>query len=276
MHEALETTRSSLVSACVVDAVDDGLVGAGRGGGDEDALRAVVEVDLRLLPVGEDAGAFEGDVDVAPRQLGGVAQRGDADRAAADVDRVAGDGDGAGEAAVDAVVAHQVGVGLDRTEVVERDDLDVGAAQLDDRAQHVAPDAAEAVDCNLHRHGLSLARSCGRPADRAGRMTSCAPLGARPAPTGGRGPGCTRIRPGPDTGPGAAAASHAEGGGGPGPPRTRPAGRPGRRRDGDACAGGAGRRGRSDAGPARGRTRRFRAGQAGRVRVRATASRQPA
>ena len=66
------------------------------------------------------------------------------------------DGDGAGEAAVHAVVAHQVGVGLDRPEVVERDHLDVGAARLDDGAQHVAPDAAEAVDCNLHRHAYPL------------------------------------------------------------------------------------------------------------------------
>ena len=53
---------------------------------------------------------------------------------------------------MDRVVAQQVGVGLDRAEVVDRDDLDVGAARLDDRPQHVAPDPAETVDCHLDRH----------------------------------------------------------------------------------------------------------------------------
>ena len=116
----------------------------------------------RLGAVGEDAGALERDVDVLPGQRLGVALGGHLDRAAADVDGVAGDGDGAREAAVHAVVAHQVGVGLDRAEVVERDDLDVVASQLDDGAQHVAPDAAEAVDCNLDRHSSppSLSSAC--------------------------------------------------------------------------------------------------------------------
>ena len=81
------------------------------------------------------------------------------------------DGDGAGEAAVHRVVAHQVGVGLDRPEVVERDHLDVVAARLDDRAQHVAPDAAEAVDCNLDRH-VSPYVPCSASASGAPRRAS--------------------------------------------------------------------------------------------------------
>ena len=44
---------------------------------------------------------------------------------------------------MDGVVAEEVGVGLDRAEVVDRHDLDVVALGLDDGAQHVAPDAAE-------------------------------------------------------------------------------------------------------------------------------------
>ena len=98
--------------------------------------------------------------------------------------RVAGDGDRAGEAAVHRVVAHQVGVGLDRAEVVDRDHLDVGAARLDDRAQHVPTDAAEAVDCNLDRHvtpysPCCLPSACGARR-RASRRSLFAPLRVHP------------------------------------------------------------------------------------------------
>ena len=67
----------------------------------------------------------------------------DLDRAVADVDGVALDRHLAGEAAVHGVVAQQMGVGLDRAEIVDADDLDVLAAGFDDGAQHVAADAAE-------------------------------------------------------------------------------------------------------------------------------------
>ncbi len=58
------------------------------------------QVQRRLLLGREDAGAFERDVDVLPGQLGRVALGGDADRAVADVDRVAVDRHRAGKAAV--------------------------------------------------------------------------------------------------------------------------------------------------------------------------------
>jgi hypothetical protein len=50
------------------------------------------------------------------------------------------------------IVAQQVRVGLDGPEVVDGDNLDVGASALHDRAQHVAADASEPVDCNSHGH----------------------------------------------------------------------------------------------------------------------------
>jgi hypothetical protein len=56
------------------------------------------------------------------------------------------------EAAMHAVEAQQMGVGLDRAEIVDGDDFDIGAAGLDDRAQDVAADAAETVDRNLDCH----------------------------------------------------------------------------------------------------------------------------
>ena len=92
------------------------------------------------------------DPEIAPGQGGRVALGRDADRAAARVDAVAGGGHGAREAAVDRIVAQQVGVGFHRAEIVDRDHLDVGAAGLDDPAQHVPPDPAEAVDRNLDSH----------------------------------------------------------------------------------------------------------------------------
>ena len=75
----------------VVDAIDDGQVGAVGGGRDDHALGAGCEVGRRLVRGGEDAGAFQRDVDaeLLVRQLGRVLDRGDLDRAAADVDGVA-------------------------------------------------------------------------------------------------------------------------------------------------------------------------------------------
>ena len=142
-----------------------------------------------LGAVVEDAGAFEGDVDVAPGQGLGVALGGDADRAAADIDAVAGDGDPGGEAAVHAVVAQQMRVGFDGAEIVDGDHLDIGAAGFYDGAQHVTPDAAEAVDGNFHCHGGSPS-SCQDRWSGLRRMPACRRLAAS-----------ARILRHPDTGP---------------------------------------------------------------------------
>ena len=53
---------------------------------------------------------------------------------------------------MDAVVAQQVGVGLDRAEVVDGDDVDVLAARLIDGTHDVAADAAETIDGNSNGH----------------------------------------------------------------------------------------------------------------------------
>ena len=60
------------------------------------------------------------------------------------------------EAAVDRVVAQQVGIGFDRAEIVDGNDFDVGAAGFDDSAEDIAADAAETVDGNLDCHVHSL------------------------------------------------------------------------------------------------------------------------
>src|SRR4029078_10157473 len=71
------------------------------------------------------------------------------------------------EAAMHAVVAQQVRVGFDRTQIVQRDDLDVLAIRLGDCAENVAPDTAKPVGgdayCHKNAPGFSTRRGRGRP-----------------------------------------------------------------------------------------------------------------
>ena len=128
MHEAFETTMWSLVELVVVDAVDDGEVGAVGRRRDQHALGAGGQMRRGLVLGGEDAGAFERDVDaeVLPRQLGGIALGGDLDRAVADARCVSPSTvTSPGKRPCTRVEAQQVRVGLDRAEIVDGDDLDV-------------------------------------------------------------------------------------------------------------------------------------------------------
>ena len=93
----------------------------------------------------------------------GSRSRGDLDLAVAEVDRVAVDRHRAGEAAVHDVVAQQMGVGLDRAEIVDGDDLDVLAAGFDDGAQDIAADAAKSVDGDPNSHVFLLLMSSCHP-----------------------------------------------------------------------------------------------------------------
>src|SRR5712671_5216545 len=53
------------------------------------------------------------------------------------------------------IEAQQMGVGLDRAEVVDPDHFDILAAGLGDRPQHVAADAAKSVDGDPDCHSIS-------------------------------------------------------------------------------------------------------------------------
>src|SRR5258706_7636251 len=108
----------------------------------------------RRLALGEDAGAFERDIDpeLAPRQFRRVALGGDADLAAADIHPVVAARDLAREAAVDAVVLQQMRVGGDRSQIVDADDFDLAVLVLVGRAQYQAADAAEPIDRNPYGH----------------------------------------------------------------------------------------------------------------------------
>ena len=138
----------------VVDAEDDGLVGAVAGSGDDHLLGAGLEMGRGFFLGGEDAGAFERDVDAhgGVRQVGRIAFCGHLDRAAAYIDGVAGNGHGVRETAMDAVEAQQMRIGFDRAEIVDGNDFDIGTTGFDDGAQDVAADAAKAIDGDANCH----------------------------------------------------------------------------------------------------------------------------
>ena len=146
----------------VVDAEHDGEVRIGRGRGDDDLLRARVEVLLRALAVGEEAGRLEHDVDaeVAPRQRGRVALGEHLHLLAAGADDAVAELDLARERPEHRVVPQEVGHRLRVAEVVDRDDLDV-RAELLLRAEEVAADPAEAVDADPGCHAVSRLRRQG-------------------------------------------------------------------------------------------------------------------
>ena len=111
----------------------------------------------------------------------GILDRGDLELLLADGDGVALDLDLMREAAVHAVVAQQMRIGLDRAEIVDGDHVDVLAARFVDGAQDVAADAAKSVDGNSDGHfdisleargdmGARLLHSGGRPRNPAARL----------------------------------------------------------------------------------------------------------
>src|SRR5262249_35656754 len=102
-------------------------------------------------------GALQRDVDVEilPGQLGRVLDRGHLDCPISATDGIALDLHLAGEATMDRVKAEQVCVGLDRSEIVDGDDLDIVALGLDNGAQDITADTAEPVDGTTNRHSLA-------------------------------------------------------------------------------------------------------------------------
>ncbi|MNY43459.1 hypothetical protein D3C86_1784200 [compost metagenome] len=108
-----------------------------------------------LVALGEDAGAFQHDVDAhfAPRQFGRVADRQELDRLTIDHQLVAGQFHGARERAVDGVVLGQVGVQFRIAQIVDGNDFNilVGEAFLPGTQYH-ATDTAIAVNCQFQCH----------------------------------------------------------------------------------------------------------------------------
>ena len=139
----------------MVDAVDDGQVGALGRSRDQDPFRAGGrDACSALVAVGEEAGAFERQVDsiVAVRKLARIALGGDQDPPAVDDQVVAVMADLARIGAVDRIPLEQQGVGFGVGEIVDRDQLEAAVLALEDRPRHQAADPPETVDRNSRRH----------------------------------------------------------------------------------------------------------------------------
>ena len=154
VHDAAEMTScESAVVLIEVHAGHDGDVLVGRGRGDDDLLRAGLEVLGGILALREEAGRLEHDVDaeIAPAERGGIRLVQDEDLVAVDDEAVVGELEGARVGAEDRVVAQQVRQRVVVGEVVDGDPLDVGLCRLGG-AEDVTADAAEAVDSNTYGH----------------------------------------------------------------------------------------------------------------------------
>ena len=143
----------------VVHAEDDRDVRIGRGRRDHDLLRARVEVLLGTFAIGEEARRLEHDVDaeVAPRERGRVALGEHLHLLAGGAKDAVGELDLTLERAEVRVVAQEVRHRLRVAEVVQRDDLEVGAECVLG-AEEVPPDAAEPVDADANAHLSSVSR----------------------------------------------------------------------------------------------------------------------
>ncbi len=60
------------------------------------------------------------------------------------------------------IIAQQMGIGFDRTEIIDADHFDILAAGLGNGAKHIAADAAKPVDCNPDCHLAFLLFNSGR------------------------------------------------------------------------------------------------------------------
>src|SRR5262245_31832991 len=110
---------------------------------------------LGAVAVGEETGRLdhELDLEVAPREAGGIPLREDFELGLAGGDDAVAHRDVLVELAEDGVVLEQVAHRLRVAEVVDRDDLEVPAA-FEVRAEEVAADPPETVDAYTgFRHG---------------------------------------------------------------------------------------------------------------------------
>ena len=128
-------------------------VGAVAGSRHDDQRCARLEVGGGLVPRREEAGRLDDDVDaeLTPREVGRVALAEHPQLVVADLDAVLRGADLVRQGAEHGVVLEEVGHRVQRAEVVDGDEVEVGAPLLR-RPEEVAADAAEAVDADAYGH----------------------------------------------------------------------------------------------------------------------------
>ncbi len=138
-----------------------------------------VQVLLRAFAVGEEARRLEDDVDaeVPPRQCARIALGEDAYLLPGRLQDAVGELDLARERAERGVVAQEMRHRRSVADVVQRDDVEVGAERML-RTEEVPSDPAEAVDADANRHPL-LRCSVPRPAGESNARSPASSSRAR-------------------------------------------------------------------------------------------------
>ena len=104
----------------------------------------------------ENAGTFQSNVHIIPRQCLRVAFRCHANGAASHIDGVAFDLYFAWKFLVHAIKLQKVRIGLDGCEIIDCHNFNIGASGFDDGAGDVAANPAKSVNSNFDSHGASL------------------------------------------------------------------------------------------------------------------------
>ena len=140
----------------LIHAIDDGGVHIfATGSGNDDFLCTAFQVGRGFFFGGKKARTLEHNINaqLAPGDISRITLREYTDLVAIHDHVVALDQDRAGEFAVRGVIARQVRVGFGIAEIVDRNDLDIILfAALVMSAQHIAADAAVAIDGNFDGH----------------------------------------------------------------------------------------------------------------------------
>ncbi len=109
-------------------------------------------MQCRLIAGGEDAGAFQRDIDITPRQLFWVANGGYSNFAFAHDNAVFGRRNRDREAPVHAIILQKVCVCFDRAQIVDCDHFDIGAPAFNDRPQDIPANSSETIDTDFDGH----------------------------------------------------------------------------------------------------------------------------
>ncbi len=129
----------------------------GRGGND-DLLRAALEMRRRFIGISEKAGRFDHQVDtiIAPGDEGRITLRENLDSAPINDDRVSSGLDFAGETAIGGVIFEQVSVGRGISQVIDGYDFQFARVAFENSLQRLASDAPEAVNADTCGHTVYL------------------------------------------------------------------------------------------------------------------------
>ena len=107
----------------------------------------------RSIARGETPGTFQRDRHITPREFGRIWFCGDADFATVDHQMIVFDLNLGVQPTMDAVILQKMGIGFDRAEIIDGDNLDIIALVFENGTKNASADPAKSVDCHRCRHG---------------------------------------------------------------------------------------------------------------------------